>query len=52
MKNYLEIFKDAFNHGASDDELEAIIDEAANEIENDIEYSDFYEAVTNIIKNR
>lgn len=50
MKNYLEIFKNAFDHGASDNELEAIIDEAANEIEDDNEYSNFYMAATDMIR--
>lgn len=50
MKNYLEIFKNAFDNGASDNELEAIIDEAADEIEDDNEYSDFYEAATDMIR--
>ena len=50
MKNYLEIFKNALDNRVSDDELEAIIDEAANEIEDDNEYSDFYIAATDMIR--
>ena len=50
MKDYLEIFKNALNNGASDNELEAIIDEAANEIEDTNEYCDFYETVIDMIR--
>ena len=51
MKNYLEIFKNAFNNGASDHELEAIIDEAAYEIEDTNEYCDFYEAAISMYRD-
>ena len=49
---YLEIFKTAFNNDASDSELEKIIDEAADNIEDDEEYSIFYEIATAMIRMR
>ena len=51
MKNYLEIFKNALNNKASDDELEAIIDEAADEIEDINEYCDFYETAIDMYRD-
>lgn len=50
-EKYLEIFKTAFND-APDDELEKIIDEAADNIEDAREYSKFYEIVTNMVRMR
>lgn len=52
MNEYLEIFKTAFTNGASDLELEKIIVEAADNIEDDREYSKFYEIVTDMIRMR
>ncbi len=49
---YLETFITAFNNDAFDSELEKIIDEAADNIESNEEYSKFYEIVTNMIRMR
>lgn len=50
MKKYLKMFKTAFDNGASDYELNEIIDEAANEIEDNDEYEEFYNAAINMLK--
>lgn len=50
MNEYLKRFKNALDNGASDNELEKIIDEAADNLEDDEEYSNFYEAVTAMIR--
>ncbi len=50
MRNYLKEFETALNSGASDHELEAIIDEACENIEDDQEYSDFYESAINMMR--
>lgn len=50
MRNYLKEFETALNSGASDYELEAIINEACENIEDDQEYSDFYESATNMMR--
>jgi hypothetical protein len=51
-EKYLEIFRTAFDGDASDDELEKIIDEAADNIDDAIEYSKFYEIVTDMVRMR
>ena len=50
MEKYLKIFEIAFNNGVSDYELEEIIDEAANEIEDNNEYEKFYATAINMLK--
>ena len=52
MKKYLERFETCFLYGDPDSELEKIINEAADNIENDEDYSKFYEIVTEMIKER
>lgn len=50
MNEYLTMIKTALDNGASDYELEEIIDEAANEIEDNKEYEEFYTAAINMLK--
>lgn len=52
IEQHLRIFRTAFNSDAPDDELEKIIDEAANNIEDAREYSKFYEIVTDMVRMR
>lgn len=49
MMEYLTMIKTALDNGASDYELEAIMDEAANKIEDNKEYEEFYSAATNLV---
>ena len=50
MRKYLEMFKTAFNNGASDYELNEIIDEAANEIDDNDEYEKFYSMAIDMLR--
>lgn len=43
MAKYVELFTEALENGASDDVLNGIIEDAAENIENNKDYVEFYE---------